>query len=84
LIGHIVDQEYAVELWKMTLANRFKHLELWIQFLISKHNRAISKDTWALLIEFIRQVNDQMTNYDSEGSLFNFYTLSLKVLSHHS
>jgi hypothetical protein len=30
--------------------------------------RTISRDTWALLFEFCRQVNKEMTNYDPEGA----------------
>jgi len=62
------DLDYAVALWQMLLTSRFKHLDLWVKFLKDKHNRAISKDTWALLVEFIKQVNEKMTNYDPEGS----------------
>jgi len=60
--------EMAIELWQMVLANRFKFLNDWISYLKEKHKLAISRDTWALLLEFSRMINDEMTNYDSEGA----------------
>ncbi|KAH9612824.1 hypothetical protein KSS87_008259 [Heliosperma pusillum] len=34
----------------------------------ARHNKAISRDTWAQLLEFVRSVDPQLANYDAEGA----------------
>jgi len=65
----ILDIDIATELWKVSLKERFKFLDLWLNYLQEQHKgKAISRDTWHLLLEFGKQVNSDMSNYDSEGA----------------
>jgi DCN1-like protein 1/2 len=58
----------AIGLWQLLLPNKFKHLELWCDYLQNEYKRAISRDTWNLLLEFVNTVDEKMTNYDANGA----------------
>lgn len=63
-----VDLDIAIEYWKILLGKRFKHLNLWCEYLQEFHKKPISKDTWMLLFDFICLINESMSNYDEEGA----------------
>ncbi|KAJ3278624.1 DCN1-like protein 2 [Borealophlyctis nickersoniae] len=60
--------ETAIAFWQLLLTDRFKHLDMWIEFLRENHGKAISRDTWNLLLDFIQTSGENFTNYDSEGA----------------
>lgn len=63
-----LDLELAIAYWRILMTNRFKFLNLWIDFLQETHKRAITRDTWNLLLDFSVMIDDNMSNYDEEGA----------------
>ncbi|GAB2222864.1 hypothetical protein Droror1_Dr00016994 [Drosera rotundifolia] len=59
----------AIGMWQLLFDERkWPLIEHWCQFLQVRHNKAISRDTWSQLLEFVRNVDPQLSNYDSEGA----------------
>lgn len=65
-----LDAQSAVELWKLILEDRFKYLKEWCEFVTEvKKAKTISKDTWNQLLEFKKQVQNGIENYDENGAM---------------
>ncbi|KAF3533706.1 hypothetical protein DY000_02043305 [Brassica cretica] len=59
----------AIGMWQLLFAEReWPLVNHWCDFLQDRHNKTISKDTWAQLLEFARTVNPVLSNYDAEGA----------------
>ncbi|KAF8075706.1 hypothetical protein N665_1072s0031 [Sinapis alba] len=59
----------AIGMWQLLFAEReWPLLNHWCDFLQDRHNKAISKDTWEQLLDFVRTVDPALSNYDAEGA----------------
>eukprot|EP00033_Pygsuia_biforma_P002984 GCRY01003285.1.p1 GENE.GCRY01003285.1~~GCRY01003285.1.p1 ORF type:complete len:269 (-),score=31.72 GCRY01003285.1:20-826(-) len=58
----------AIALWQLVLPNKFVYLDRWCEFVSSNTKNSISKDTWMLLLDFAKLVENGLTNYDPEGA----------------
>ncbi|EPB76111.1 hypothetical protein ANCCEY_04782 [Ancylostoma ceylanicum] len=66
-----LDLETALAYWKILFkdkASLFPLLSLWEEFLLAEHGKAISRDTWNLLLDFCLTIRPDLTNYDDEGA----------------
>ncbi|PHT48361.1 hypothetical protein CQW23_12569 [Capsicum baccatum] len=53
--------------WKSLFAEKqWPLVDHWCQFLLARNNKAISRDTWSQLLEFVRYVDPALSNYDAE------------------
>lgn len=60
-------------MWQLLFAGgKWSLVDDWCEFLQKHHNRAISKDTWQQLYDFIKVVKPDFSNYDSESSAWPY------------
>lgn len=45
-----------------------EHLEWWIDFLVRRGSKAVSKDTWILFLEFTRTIDPEFSQHDEEAA----------------
>jgi len=61
--------ETAIGMWQLLFSERpWAFVNDWCEFLQEHHNRAISKDTWVQLLDFVKTIDDSFTNYDEHGA----------------
>jgi len=50
-----VQLDVALAMWDLLLpSSRWQHIEAWKDFLQTHHKRAVSRDTWNQLLEFVQ------------------------------
>jgi DCN1-like protein 1/2 len=62
--------DVAVGMWKLLFSEdrAWQYVDAWCEFLTKHHNRAISKDTWVQLFEFVRAVKPDFSNFDESAA----------------
>ncbi|CAK9874319.1 unnamed protein product [Sphagnum jensenii] len=58
----------AIDAWRLSLTGRFRLLDQWCAFVQVHQQHAISEDTWRQVLEFSRNVHEDLSNYDREGA----------------
>lgn len=57
-------------MWQLLFSEdrRWAHVDEWCAFLQARHGRAISRDTWVQLFEFVRTVKPDFSNFDESAA----------------
>ncbi|KAG2494561.1 hypothetical protein HYH03_007327 [Edaphochlamys debaryana] len=66
-----VQLDTAVGMWQLLFSvpeQRWPLIDDWCEFLTKHHNRAISKDTWQQLYDFIKSVKPDFSNFDENSA----------------
>jgi len=59
----------ALAMWKLLFEGRkWELLDIWCDFLLEHHKKAITRDTWSQLLDFSTQILPDLSNYDTEGA----------------
>jgi DCN1-like protein 1/2 len=45
-----------------------RYTQWWFDFLAERGARGVSKDVWVMFLEFVRSIDSQFSNYDTEGA----------------
>ena len=61
--------ETAIALVPMLMSReRWPLVDTWIEFLSRPGTRAVSKDSWKQLLDFVNTINPKLTNFDESSS----------------
>lgn len=56
--------ETAIAFWELILKEKYKHLDIWIEYLNNHYKKSINKDVWSLLLDFMETIGDDFSGYD--------------------
>jgi DCN1-like protein 1/2 len=64
-----VQLEMALAMWQILAPpQRWRYIEDWCEFLRKHHGRAVSRDTWTQLLDFMLNIKPDFSNYDENGA----------------
>ena len=64
-----VHLDTALAMWQLLLPEtKWPFIEDWCTYIEEHHKRAVSKDTWVQLLDFIRNISPDFSNYDENGA----------------
>lgn len=64
-----VQLEMALAMWQILIPpQRWRYIEDWCEFLRKQHGRAVSRDTWTQLLDFMLNIKPDFSNYDENGA----------------
>jgi DCN1-like protein 1/2 len=64
-----VHLDTALAMWQLLIPeSKWSYIGEWCSYLEEHHKRAVSKDTWVQLLDFINNIADDFSNYDENGA----------------
>ncbi|KAG7675062.1 hypothetical protein Ndes2526B_g07910 [Nannochloris sp. 'desiccata'] len=64
-----VHLETALAMWQLLIPeSKWPYIGEWCRYLEEHHKRAVSKDTWVQLLDFINNISNDFSNYDENGA----------------
>lgn len=64
-----VQLDVAVAMWQLLVpSSRWQYIGEWCEFVQTHHKRAISRDTWNQLYDFLTTIKPDFGNYDDTGA----------------
>lgn len=68
--ARVLPIEVATDYWRLLLADKFSQLDSWITFIEDVNQRAVTRDTWDMILEFCNYLDKtpDLSQYDEEGA----------------
>lgn len=63
-----IDVEVALEMWGLVLTPQWPLTADWVAFVQTQKSKIVAKDLWEQVLEFTREVQTDLSNYDEEGA----------------
>ncbi|ORY51495.1 dcun1d1 protein [Rhizoclosmatium globosum] len=62
-----LDKDTAIAFWQLLFSNKYKYIDLWLEFL-EDHKNAISRDTWIQFLDFTQKYSTNLEGYEDDGA----------------